>query len=61
MEVAGASSDTREERRSPLPAITLYGLVLAAVAAVLYFAFLRGTAPLSEPHLRVVGDRGSAG
>ncbi len=40
-----------EPRRSPVPAITLYGLVLAAVAAGLYFAFLRGEPPLAEPHL----------
>ena len=40
-----------EPRRSPVPAITLYVLVLAAVAAGLYFAFLRGEPALAEPHL----------
>jgi diguanylate cyclase (GGDEF)-like protein len=40
-----------EPRRSPVPAITVYGLVLAGVAAGLYFAFLRGEPPLEEPHL----------
>jgi diguanylate cyclase (GGDEF)-like protein len=40
-----------EPRRSPVPAITVYGLVLAGVAAGLYFAFLRGEPPLDDPHL----------
>jgi diguanylate cyclase (GGDEF)-like protein len=37
--------------RSPLGAIALYGGALAALAAILWLAFLRGTEPLSTPHL----------
>src|SRR3954453_21480735 len=38
-------------RLTPVTAIGLYGAVLAALAAGLWLAFLRGTEPLSEPHL----------
>jgi diguanylate cyclase (GGDEF)-like protein len=38
-------------RLSPLVVVSVYGAVLAAVAAVLYVTSVQGTAPLSEPRV----------
>jgi diguanylate cyclase (GGDEF)-like protein len=38
-------------RRSPVAAISVYGLALAVLAAVLYVTLVRGTEPLAEPHM----------
>src|SRR4051794_32990386 len=47
----GPRSVEQPAPRSPRGAIALYGGGLAALAAILWLAFLRGTEPLSEPHL----------
>src|SRR3954452_17212185 len=39
------------ERRSPVAAISAYGVALAGIAAVLYVTMLHGTEPLDGPHL----------
>jgi diguanylate cyclase (GGDEF)-like protein len=49
--LAGSEQDAHRPRRSPVPAISIYGFVLAAIAAVLYFTSLRGEPPLDTPHL----------
>src|SRR3954451_12439301 len=38
-------------RVSPAVAVSVYGLALAALAAVLFLTGVKGTAPLSDPHL----------
>ena len=38
-------------RLTPVSAIGLYGAALAALALVLFLAFMRGEPPLDDPHL----------
>ena len=47
----------RGTSRTPLVAVSLYGLTLAALAGAVLRVSVRGAAPLAEPHLAVVGDR----
>jgi diguanylate cyclase (GGDEF)-like protein len=45
------SDGSRRLRLSPVAAIALYGAALAALAMVLFLAFMHGADPLEEPHL----------